>query len=373
MNFKTTLSTLAIVLFIAGCGKQDIESAPEPVRGLKTLLIDHQENSSLRRYPSVLQPSESTELSFQVSGKLGENNLSVGQTVKAGEILLSLNKRDFILAVETSEATLQEAQANVRNIQLDLQRKETLRAEGVISQTEFDNARTSFLTAKAQLEGATSRLNTAKEELAKSDLLAPYDGVINSIDARSFNNVSPGTTVATLYNPRGFEAQFSVSYEIAGRLVIGKPVNVRLADNPKITLQGQVTELATSTTQVSSFPVVVTLQGTHPGLKVGMAVEVSMEISVTDGTGFTLPMSAILVEGSIEIGEDFDPFDPQEVTVFLFDPDTETVKKHRVSIGGIRDNEVIIVKGLEAGDRVAIAGVSFLREGQKVKLLADNS
>lgn len=371
MNLKLTFHALAIALVVVACEKPDTQTAAEPIRGLKTTLINNQENSSVRRYPSVLQPSESTELSFQVSGKLGEKQLSVGQEVRTGEVLLSLDKRDFLLAIESAEAQLQEASASTQNAQEDLQRKQKLRAEGMISQTEIDNARTTSLTTRAQTEGAKSQLETAREELAKADLIAPYNGVINSVSVRPFNIVSPGNTVATLYNPEGFEAQFSVSYDIASRLVVGKPVKIRLADNPKITLQGQVTELATSTTTVSSYPVVVTLQEVNPALKVGMAVEVSMEISVTEGTGFTLPMSAILVEGSIEIGEDYDPFDPQEVTVFLYDPNTETVRKHKVSIGGIRDNQVIIVAGLNVGDRVAVAGVSFLREGQKVKLLED--
>ncbi|MEM0912387.1 MAG: efflux RND transporter periplasmic adaptor subunit [Pseudomonadota bacterium] len=372
MNALHTFLLALFLLSLVGCGQQDNAELPPAVRGLKTVLIEDQQNSSQRRYPSVLQPSESTELSFQVSGKLGENKLSVGQSVQAGEILLSLNKRDFALAVDTSRAALEEARASVASSQLDVERKRTLRAEGVISQIELDNAETAIVTAQAKLEGAESQLETAEEELAKADLLAPYNGVINSVSARSFNTINPGTTVATLYNPEGFEAQFSVSYEIASRLALGKPVSIRLADNPSIALSGSVTELANSTTQVSSYPVVVTLRETDPSLRVGMAVEVAMEIIVTEGEGYTLPMSAIVIEGTIELAENLDPYDPQLAQIFVYDETTSTVQRRMVAIGGIRGNSVIIVDGLNNGDRVAVAGVSFLREGQEVKLLADN-
>jgi RND family efflux transporter MFP subunit len=370
VNAKTSLFIMASLTI--ACGKVDPLKPAEPVRGLKTMLIIHQENSSVRRYPSVLQPSESTELAFQVAGRLAEKTLSVGQKVSVGQILLSLDKRDLLLAVETAKAAYEETQASLNNTQSDLQRKEKLNAEGIISQTEIENVRTSVLTLQAQTEGAKSRLDTAREELTKSELKAPYDGIVNTVSVRSFNNITPGITVATLYNPNGFEAQFSVSYDIASRMVVGKPVTIRLADNPKVELKGHVSELATSTTTVSSYPVIVTLQDSHPALKVGMAVEISMEFSVTQGTGFTIPISAVLVEGSFNIEKDYDPFEPREVTVFLYDPDTQTAKKQQVSIGGIRDNQVIIVAGLKQGDRVAIAGVSFLREGQTVKLLSDN-
>ena len=47
------------------------------------------------------------------------------------------------------------------------------------------------------------------------------------------------------------------------------------------------------------------------------------------------------------------------------------VHRREVSVGGVRENSIIIVEGLKLGERVAVAGVSFLREGQKVKLLPD--
>ncbi|TDF39711.1 efflux RND transporter periplasmic adaptor subunit [Alteromonadaceae bacterium M269] len=372
MRIASTAGLFILLLSLSACQKEEVEVTPEPVRGLKTFLISEQENSSARRYPSVLQPSESTSLSFQINGILGENNLDVGQKVKEGDVLVSLDKRSLDLAVESARAALDEAKAAARNAKADLERKEKLRVDGAISQTEIDNVRTTAATSQAKVEQAQSQLDRALEDLSKSDLTAPYDGIINSVAVQSFSTISPGTTIATLYNPSGFEATFSVSYDIANRLVVGKPVQVRLADNPKVVLRGQVTELASSTNTVSSYPVVIALQETHPNLKTGMAVEVSMEFAVTEGEGYPLPISAILVEGSIDIDENFDPLEPVDVAVFVYNEDTQTVSKRVISIAGIRENEVIAVSGVGLGDRIAVAGVSFLREGMKVKLLADN-
>ena len=74
--------------------------------------------------------------------------------------------------------------------------------------------------------------------------------------------------------------------------------------------------------------------------------------------------------GNIE--PDTNAQEPGQTTVFIYDPDTETVVSRDVTIAGVRENRLIVVDGLKAGDRVASAGVSFLREGQKVKLLADS-
>ena len=57
--------------------------------------------------------------------------------------------------------------------------------------------------------------------------------------------------------------------------------------------------------------------------------------------------------------------------VYIFDQTTSSVKRRKIIIAGIRENSLIVIEGLKHGDRVASAGVSFLRDGQKVKLLPD--
>ena len=56
--------------------------------------------------------------------------------------------------------------------------------------------------------------------------------------------------------------------------------------------------------------------------------------------------------------------------VFVYDPETSTLKRTAIEDGGIRDSDVVVTSGLKAGDIIAVAGVSFLRDGQKVRLLA---
>ena len=99
-----------------------------------------------------------------------------------------------------------------------------------------------------------------------------------------------------------------------------------------------------------------------------MAVEASIELPLPASRGFTLPLSAILKKG--QIGVQPDRQDGLRVArVYVYDPTTETVAEREISIGGIRENAVIVVEGLERGERVASAGVSFLRDGMQVKLL----
>ncbi len=366
MNKFIKLVMVGGCILLFGCEEQ-ATTHQEPVRGLKTVTIEDTANLSVRRYPSVLHSSDTTILSFAIGGRLGKNSLEVGQRVKRGEALVELDRRSLELSVESARAALEQAKATAANANRDLKRQEKLFEQKIVSQAKLENARTTDKTSQAQVVQARKQLETAQENLEKSTLTAPYDGIINSVSADSFATISPGEAIATLYNPNSFEARFTVSYDIVSRLTVGKPVVVRLADKRNVSLKGNISELASSTDTVSSYPVVVKLAETDPNLKSGMAIEVVLEMTLSEEVGHALPVSALIVEGDWDLGDD--PTKSIDGEVYIYDEDTQTVKRTTVTVIGLRENQIIVSDGLNRGDRVAVAGVAFLREGQKVKLL----
>jgi RND family efflux transporter MFP subunit len=361
-----------LCLSLASCSDEtDQQQIEQPVRGLKTILIKEIEQSVIRRYPSVLQPSSISTVSFEVAGRLKEVNLDVGQLIKKGEVLADIDTRSLELQVESAEAGLEEAQSLAKNAAEDAQRKADLLKKGITSKAIADQSRTDAETSAARVVQSQRSLDTAIENLTKAKLLAPFDGIINSVEVQSFTNVTAGAAIATVYAAEAFETNFSVSFDIVNRLAVGKKVRVRLADNPEIILSGHISELGARADTVSSFPVVVKMDETDPSIKAGMAVEISMDFTVPSGHGFTLPLSVLPFDGELDPPKN--PSDPGTTQVFVFDPNTSTVNRRDVKVAGVRENAIIIIEGLELGERVASAGVSFLREGQKVKLLTDQN
>ena len=362
----------AAAMLLTACQSEDetAEETEPAVRGLRTTLVQAQESTTIRRFPSVLQPAEVTTLSFEIGGKLGAINLKVGQVVQKGQLLASLDPTSLEIQVESSEAAVVQARATAENAAANLERQKELFEKKVTTRSKLDEAQTSANTSAASLDQAIKALESSKESLTKAELRSTIDGIVNSVMVESFSVVGTGTPVASLYRTDGFEISFSVSYDVVQRLAVGKPVVVTLADNPAIALNGFVSELGSKADTVSSFPLVVELSETHPALKAGMAVEVTIEFAVPNGKGYLLPLTVLTLFGNID--EDVGPNKPSQTDVFVYDPDTETAIRRTVTIGGVRENQIIVVEGLRAGERVASAGVSFLRDGQKVKLLADN-
>ncbi|MEP0942595.1 MAG: efflux RND transporter periplasmic adaptor subunit [Rhizobiaceae bacterium] len=364
------LATTAILLSACQSENDSAQNAEPVVRGLKTVQVQDQQSTTIRRFPSVLQPAEVTTLSFEIGGKLGAVDLKVGQVVEKGQLLASIDPKSLEIQVESAEAAVKQAEATAANALASLERQQELFDKKVTTRSNLDDAQTGANTSAASLQQAEKQLESAKENLTKSDLRSTIDGIVNSVLVESFSVVATGAPVATLYRTDGFESSLSVSYDVVQRLAVGKQVQVRLADNPSIVLAGIVSELGSKADTVSSFPIVVQLTETDPALKAGMAIEISMEFTVPTGQGFLLPLTVLPLYGNI--GDDAGPNRPSQTEVYVYDPETETAVKRQITIAGVRENQIIIVDGLKAGERVASAGVSFLRDGQKVKLLDDS-
>jgi RND family efflux transporter MFP subunit len=357
------LVTCLILLFgLQDCSEEKQETTEQPIRGLRAYKIAAQTESRVRRFPSVLQPADVSILSFEIAGPLKAVTLEAGQKVKLGDQLAEIDSRSLQTQVEQARAGLQEAQAQLDNAEADFQRKEELMKRGVASKAMFDQSRAALLTARAQLDQARRQLELANHNLERSKLLAPFAGTIARVDVKSFAQIGAGQPIVTLYTDDHFEIAFLVPSPTFQNLTVGKLVDVKVADMPDLSLKGAIKELGSKAEQVSAFPVVVRLEDSVSGLNAGMSVEVAIEEPLIGaGSGFLVPLSVLVPEGGKELQD--------TATVFLYDTASSTVKKRKVTLGGVRDNRLAVADGLSVGDIVASAGVSYLVDGQKVKLL----
>lgn len=356
------LICLPLVFALQGCNQKKEASGEDVIRGLRAYKVTAQTESRTRRFPSILQPADVSVLSFEIAGQLKAIDLQVGQKVQLGDMLAEVDPRSLQTQVEQASAGVQQAEAQVANAEGDFQRKQELLKKGVTTQAAFDQSNANLLTARAQLDQARRQLDLANHNLDRSKLLAPFAGTIARVEVKSFAQIAEGQSILTLYSDDRFEASFLAPATTFQSLKIGQPVEVKVADLPDLSLKGAIRELGSKAEQVSAFPVVVRLDNNVPGLNAGMSVEVAVEQPlIGGGQGFLLPLSALVPEGDEDL--------KGAAAVFVYDKASSTVKKRQIAVGGTRGNDLVATGGLEAGDLVASAGVSYLVDGQKVKLL----
>ena len=368
VTMSRRISRLAICLILLfspqGCGEKKEAATEQPVRGLRAYTVVAKAESRARRFPSVLQPGDVSTLSFEIGGQLKAVTLEVGQKIKLGDLLAEIDPLSLRTQVEQAGAGVQQAQAQLDNAEADFQRKQELVKRGVTTQAIFDQSRAGLLTARAQLDQARHQLELATHTLDRSRLLAPFAGIIARVDVKSFSQVTAGQPIVTLYNDDRFETSFLVPSPTFQSLTVGQAVDIKVADIPDLSLKGEIKELGSKAEQVSAFPVVVRLENSVAGLNAGMSVEVTIEEPlIGGGSGFLLPLSVLAPEGGKEL--------QSTAIIFLYDAPSATVKKHKVTVRGVRDNHLVVTDGVGVGDIVASAGVSYLVDGQKVKLLQE--
>ncbi|WP_157676266.1 efflux RND transporter periplasmic adaptor subunit [Afipia sp. GAS231] len=351
-----------IVFGLQACSGKDPEVTEQPVRGLRAFKVGTKAESRVRRFPTVLQPADVSSLSFEITGQLKAVTLAVGQKVQLGDLLAEIDSRSLQSQVDQASAGVQQAQAQLDNAEGDFRRKEDLLGKGVTTQAIFDQSKATLLTARAQFDQAKRQLELAEHNLDRSKLVAPFSGTIARVEVKSFAQVSAGQPIVTLYSDDRFEMSFLIPSPTFQTLKVGQPVTVKVADMPDLSLKGEIKELGSKAEQVSAFPVVVRLEDRVAGLNAGMSVEVAIqEPLIGVESGFLLPLSVIAPEAGKEL--------EGAATVFVYNGASSTVNKRKVTVGGVRDNRLIVTEGLGAGDIVAAAGVSYLLDGQKVKLL----
>ena len=158
------------------------------------------------------------------------------------------------------------------------------------------------------------------------------------------------------------EVDVSVPDTIVGRIAPGATARIDVGTIEGCGCEGRITEIGVASGAANAVQVKAVLSNPQAGLLPGMSAEVELPLSGgAEQVGFLIPLTAI------------SPGDDQAAGyVFVFNPDQRVVQKTAVTPGqGVLENLVAISSGLDAGDIVASAGVSFLRDGQSVTLLGE--
>lgn len=346
-------------LLLAAC-EQEQPEVIENIRAIKTITVSERGSGQLRRFPGTVEAVDTSTISFEVAGNTREVNVSVGDRVTEGQILATLDDKPFQLNVEGAEAELGRAKAQLAEKDTDYERQKTLYEKEWVAKAAYDQAVAARDSAANQVSYAVSKLNLARRDLEKTKLAAPFDGVIAAKYVDPFQEVARGEKVFEIYAEGAMDVLLSVPETAIGQVHLGLPADVTFPSEKVASLKGRVSEVGTVAAEANAFPVKVSLADPPDRILPGMTAEVALILGEDDGsTSYLVPVSAIASGG--EAGEGY---------VFVFDPQTSTVKKTAVRGKGVQDNRVFIVDGIEPGDVIAVAGVSFLRDGQEVKLMS---
>ncbi len=358
--FRGTAMVVVMLGVLAGCDSEPERDAAERIRAIKPYYVSEPAGGDVRRYYGTIASSATSALSFALSGTVATVAVNQGERVAAGQVLATLDAKPFKLNVQAARSQRASVQAKFANQKGELDRKRQLFDKGWVTKAALDQAVAAFDAAEGDLNLARSRLGSAERDLSNTRLTAPFDGVVARRDVEPFEEVSTGQAILLINSEGALEVDLSIPDSVISRLSIGAPVLVKVSTVAGCGCTGRITEIGAAADSANAVPVKVALLDSRPGLLPGMSAEMSVVLSGgREARGFLVPLTAIAPGDETARGY-----------LFKYDVDAGVFRKVPVRGGeGTSENLIEIVEGVAAGDIIAAAGVSFLRDGQRVKLL----
>ena len=351
--------TLAFSLLLISCGAEEKKEVTT-LRPVKYMEVGFLGGGKSRTFSGTARTDKIINLSFRNSGIITQFDLKLGQKVKKGQLLAKLDNVQSRLAYEQSITQLNSAASQVNTVKLSLNRVRTLYEKGSASLSDFEATKNSFRNAEEGYKSAKRGVEIQKEQINYGYIYAPEDGIIASVAAEIDENVSPGQTVAVLNAGTDMEITLGIPESIINGVELNMDVVVDFASIEENQFKGKVSEVAPAVdVNTSTYPVRVIVTNPSDDIKSGMAANVTFDFDDYDSN------DNVLVVPPHAVGED-----SNGRFVFLVEGEGETakVKKQAIQLGNLTAQGFEVTSGLSSGQRIAVAGLQTLLDGQEVRL-----
>ena len=336
-------------------------SAPQPAISVSAAVAREQPWQS--RLPAIgtLKAYQGVDLTAEVQGTVKEVLFQSGEKVTLGQPLLQMDS-------EVERAILATAEAVRALARVEYQRGQDLIKRQAISKSEFDRLNAELLKAEASV-------TQLKAELDKKRILAPFAGTIGIRQVDTGDYLSPGTSFATLQDLSRLYVDFFLPEQDYPQLAIGQSVRLSLAAYPGEVFSGEISALnpkveeTTRNVQVRAMlpnPDNKLLPGMFANLEVLLPGEKPQVLVPETAITYTLYGNSVYV-----IGEQKD--DQGAVVKDDKGQPRLVVERRFVETGERRDGQVLVLKGLKAGEQVVTAGQLKLDNGAHVAIVEDQA
>jgi HlyD family secretion protein len=330
---------------------------------------------------------EEVNLSTEQPGRVTAIYVKEGEKVKKGQLLLQIDDERYSKTVEQREASvrLQQIAIERQKTQLETQRKQTQRTadlfdRGLIDEDSFDTAQNSLEIAEIdlrssqeQLRQAQAQLEQAQDDLSKTQVFAPIDGTVISLDievgetAISSSTNVPGSSLMTIADTSSILTEVNVDEADIAAVRVGQMAEIYAIAFPDDPVQGVIESIAVSAKvaegeQGRSFAIKIRITDTRGiDLRPGMSCRAEIFTDEKDGV-LAAPIQAIIIDEDLE---------NDETSYYVFRQEGDVARRVEVDVGISDDTYQEIKGGVEPGDEIIIGPdrvLQNLEDGDRITI-----
>jgi RND family efflux transporter MFP subunit len=359
---RKTLLVLAVATAVVGCNKSAKEGEKKDaavtlqVASEDTLVV---QSSALASGPVItgsIQPERRADLRAEVSAIVIQVLKENGEAVSKGDVLLRLDETSIRDNVSSAEEAARAAQQSLDQTQRMLERQSTLRSSGMISSQALEDVELRRNTAQSELAAAKSRLVTARQQLGRTVVRAPFDGIVSERKVSNGDTAQIGKELVKVIDPASMRFEGMVSADKIGVVKVGQPVLFRVNGYPGQNFNGRVKRVDPAANAVTrQVEVLVAFAESAQPRVAGLYAEGRIESQTN--AALTVPQSALVQAGDVN---------------YVWRVKNGAMSKAMLGIG-TRDERTgnwQVLSGLAAGDTIMRVPGSNFKEGQKVAFIA---
>jgi RND family efflux transporter MFP subunit len=357
---KKIIAILSIsTLVLTSCGKEKKEQVTaEPAIAVEVGGVSENENGAFITASGKIEAENSANLSTRMMGYVTKIHVKVGQKVRAGQLLVSINNTDLQAKKAQVDASILQATAGYNNAKKDYDRFVALFKQQSASQKELDDMTARYEMAKAGLEGAKQMRNEVMAQFSYSNITAPFSGTVTNTFVKEGDMANPGMPLVSVEGASKLQVTAMVSENDINAIKKGMAVNVLVkSSNDKLT--GKVTEVSGSATNTGGqYLVKINLNKTNSSVLSGMFVNVQFPVGnnakVSNASMLLIPNSAIVAQGQLK-------------GVYTIGTDSVAILRW-LRLGKTFGNQVEVLSGLSANEKYIVAAEGKLYNGAKVSI-----
>ncbi len=351
-----TLGIITLSLFMMSCGSEDRKAVADnsiPV-SVKISSVSSNGNNPFITASGKIEAINSANLSTRMMGFVNKVHVNVGDKVRKGQLLLSINNTELQAKRAQVNAGITEATAAFNNAQKDYNRFKSLFNDNSASQKELDDMTAHYEMAKARLESANQMKNEVNAQFSYANITAPFSGVITNKFIEAGDMANPGMPLIALEAPGNFEVTAMVPETEISQIKSGTMVDV-LVKSLDRSIKGKVTEISSSSKNTGGqFLVKVELERTDANILSGMFTSIQFPVErKQDSTLMVLiPQSAIVKNGGLK-------------GVYTVSGQNRALLRW-LRLGKTYGDKVEVLSGLNADEQYIVSADSKLINGTKV-------
>lgn len=319
---KRILIIVAVVIVLAAVVGSILKGRTKAEARVEMGKVQARDLTSIVDCSGTIEPKRKVDVSANAMGTIVTLAVVEGQQVNEGDLLMEIDPSAYKSAVDALQASIRSARADLElgtasleKAEQDRDRAEKLHGEGLATDEQLANARTSARIEKARLESSRHRvqqleanLASARHDLNKVTIAAPMTGVITRLNVEEGENAimgtlnNPGTVLLVIADLGAMEAWVEVDETEVVNLALGQPAKITIDAFPDTTFTGHVTEIGNSPIRTRTggnqeaidFEVKITLDGVPPGIRPGLSAKA--EITVAERKqALAVPLGAVTV------------------------------------------------------------------------------